>query len=237
MKKPPPTRNAPPKSHNEKPRSSNSGKSVKFGSTDILDFIRKASPNEVGITKRSEGGISSSPIFTKTQFTQTPLTETEEGKSVIFATNRAQASAASKKAKEESRIARNVARNITPRNPNSPPDTRKEQVVNKQSQFGIFATQLTGGAPTQIKNATGELMDEVVGGVESFFSNLLQSGNLLSTGKSLPTGPEQAQKPQSVSGPNGTGNGNRKPPEKQAQGPRSESWVDRTSGITGGRGR
>ena len=151
----------------------------------------------------------------------------ENRSGVQFTSQNATGLEATQRAEQAASEARRATRKNMPTNPNSPPDTRKEQVVNESSQlFENIATQLTE-APTQIKNATGKVMDEVVGGVKSFLSNL------------LPTGPEQAeaQKPQSVSGPNGTGNGNRKPPEKQAQGPRSESWVDRTSGITGGRGR
>ncbi len=143
----------------------------------------------------------------------------------LKATQRAeQAASAARRAEQAASEARRLTRNNMPTNPNSSLDSRKEQVVNGPSPFENLTTQLTG-----LQEATGKVMDGVAEGV-SFISKSLLS-NLLQSGNSLPTGPKEAeaQKPQRVSGPNGTGN------SRPAQGPRSESWVNITSGKTGGR--
>jgi hypothetical protein len=189
--------------------------------------------NEKRTYDRDEGGLSQDTYIPRAGVNnplegRSGVQFTSENATGLEATQRAeQAASAARRAEQAASEARRATRKNMPTNPNSPPDTREEQVVNESSQlFKNIATQLTG-APTQIQNATGKVMDEVVGGVKSFLSNL------------LPTGPEQAeaQKPQSVSGPNGTGNGNRKPPERQVKGPRPESWVSATSGNNrGGKG-
>ena len=210
MKNPPPT----PKSIMKAPSSPPSEKrTVRWGEDEKRTYDRE------------EGGLSQNKYIPRAGVNN-PL---EDRSGVQFTSQNATGLEATQRAEQAASAARRATRKNMPTNPNSSRDTKEEPVVNEPSQFGIFATQLTG-AQTQIQNTTGELMNGVAEGVSFIGKSLL--GNLLQSGNSLPTGPEEAkaQKSQSVSGPNGTGN------SRPAQGPRPESyWVDRTSGNTGGR--
>lgn len=212
MRNNPPERNAPLKSIMKAPSSPPSkNRTVRWGKDEQRTYDRE----EAGLSKNKyipRAGVNN------------PL---EDRSGVQFTSQNATGLEATQRAEQAASEARRATRKNMPTNPNSPPDTRKEQVVNESSQlFENIATQLTG-APTQIQNATGKVMDEVVGGVKSFIGNLLQSDNSSSTGKSLPTGPEEAeaQKPQSVSGPNGTSNSKGTPPQTRGPG----YWVNRTA--------
>jgi hypothetical protein len=208
MKNSPPTRSAPPKSI-MKARSSppSEKRTVRWGEDKKTTYDPK------------EGGL-----FQNKYIPRAGVNNPLEDRSGVQFTSQNATGEATQRAEQAASAARRATRKNMPTNPNSPPDTRKEQVVNESSQlFENIATQLTE-APTQIQNATGKVMDGVAEGVSFIGKSLLS--NL------LPTGPEEAkaQKSQSVSGPNGTGN------SRPAQGPHPEhSWVDRTSGNTGGR--